>query len=216
MNIILFGPPGAGKGTQAQRLVEARSMVQLSTGDMLRTAVAAGTEMGLRAKEKMNAGALVSDDIVIGIIRDRIQEPDCTENGFILDGFPRNVAQAKALDVMFAELGLKLDAVVEMAVNDEILADRVAGRYTCADCGEGYHDEFKQPATEGVCDKCGSTSFKRRADDNRETVADRLKVYHESTEPVLDVYRDSGILRQVDGMASIEEVASQIDAVLSA
>jgi len=216
MNIILFGPPGAGKGTQAQKLVTDRKMVQLSTGDMLRSAVKAGTEMGLRAKEKMDAGALVSDDIVIGIIRDRVQQPDCKSNGFILDGFPRNTAQAEALDTMFGDLGLKLDAAIEMAVDDEVLADRVAGRYSCADCGEGYHDENKKPAVDGVCDRCGGTQFKRRPDDTREIVADRLKVYHETTEPVLDVYRTSGVLRQVDGMASIDEVARQIGEVLSA
>ncbi|MCJ9429278.1 adenylate kinase [Kordiimonas marina] len=215
MIVILFGPPGAGKGTQAQRLEREKGLVQLSTGDMLRAAVAHGTEMGLKAKAKMEAGELVSDDIVIGIIRDRIAEDDC-KNGFILDGFPRTVAQAEALDGMLKEQGLKLNAVVEMKVDDNALVDRIAGRYTCAKCNAGYHDTNLKPKVDGVCDECGSTEFKRRPDDNAETVAKRLEEYYAQTAPVLPYYAEKGVLRQVDGMASIDEVAKQIDAVLAA
>ncbi|MCK0069503.1 adenylate kinase [Kordiimonas laminariae] len=215
MIIILFGPPGAGKGTQAQRIEKAQGLVQLSTGDMLRAAVAAGTEMGKAAKAKMDAGQLVSDEIVIGIIRDRIQEADC-KNGFILDGFPRTVAQAEALDEMLTAQSLKLDAVVEMKVDDEALVDRIAGRYTCAGCNEGYHDTNLKPKVEGVCDQCGSTEFKRRPDDNAETVGKRLKEYYAQTAPVLPYYAEKGILQQVNGMAAIDEVTAEIAAVLAA
>ncbi|WP_020401287.1 adenylate kinase [Kordiimonas gwangyangensis] len=215
MIVILFGPPGAGKGTQAQRIEKKRGLVQLSTGDMLRAAVAAETEMGLAAKAKMAAGQLVSDDIVIGIIRDRIKEADC-KNGFILDGFPRTVAQAEALDDMLEAQGLKLNAVIEMKVDDEALVDRIAGRYTCAKCNEGYHDTNLKPKVDGVCDVCGSTEFKRRPDDNAETVGKRLEEYYAQTAPVLPYYAEKGILQQVDGMAGIDEVAAQIDAVLAA
>ena len=215
MIVILFGPPGAGKGTQAQRIEKERGLVQLSTGDMLRAAVAAGTEMGRRAKEKMDAGALVSDDIVIGIIRDRIMADDCRE-GFILDGFPRTVAQAAALDAMLKAQGLSLDHVIEMRVDDAVLADRIAGRYSCAGCNEGYHDTARPPKVAGVCDVCGGTEFVRRKDDNRETVAKRLAAYHADTAPVLPYYEKSGFLSVVDGMAAIAEVAAQIDAVLTA
>lgn len=215
MIVILFGPPGAGKGTQAQRIEKKRGLVQLSTGDMLRAAVAAETEMGKAAKAKMAAGQLVSDDIVIGIIRDRIKEADC-KNGFILDGFPRTVAQAEALDDMLEAQGLKLNAVIEMKVDDEALVDRIAGRYTCAKCNEGYHDTNLKPKVDGVCDVCGSTEFKRRPDDNAETVGKRLEEYYAQTAPVLPYYAEKGILQQVDGMAGIDEVAAQIDAVLAA
>nr|WP_281501625.1 adenylate kinase [Kordiimonas laminariae] len=211
----MFGPPGAGKGTQAQRIEKAQGLVQLSTGDMLRAAVAAGTEMGKAAKAKMDAGQLVSDEIVIGIIRDRIQEADC-KNGFILDGFPRTVAQAEALDEMLTAQSLKLDAVVEMKVDDEALVDRIAGRYTCAGCNEGYHDTNLKPKVEGVCDQCGSTEFKRRPDDNAETVGKRLKEYYAQTAPVLPYYAEKGILQQVNGMAAIDEVTAEIAAVLAA
>lgn len=214
MIVILFGPPGAGKGTQAQRLEKSKGLIQLSTGDMLRAAVAQKTHYGQKAKEKMDAGQLVSDDIVIGIIADRIKADDC-KDGFLLDGFPRNVAQAEALDAMLAEEGVKLDAVVEMKVDDEVLVDRISGRYTCAKCNQGYHDTNLKPAVEGVCDHCGSTEFKRRDDDNAETVAKRLKEYYAQTAPVLPYYADKGILQQVDGMAAIDEVAAQIDAVLA-
>lgn len=214
MIIILFGPPGAGKGTQAQRIEKKHGLVQLSTGDMLRAAVAAKTHFGQKAQEKMAAGQLVSDDIVIGIIADRIKEDDCS-NGFILDGFPRNVAQAKALDVMLEEEGAQLDAVIQMQVDDTALVDRISGRYTCATCNEGYHDANLKPAVDGVCDNCGGTEFKRRADDNAETVGKRLKEYYAQTAPVLPYYADKGILQRVDGMVAIDEVAAQIDAVLA-
>ncbi len=215
MIIILFGPPGAGKGTQAQRIEKAQGLVQLSTGDMLRAAVSAGTEMGKAAKAKMDAGQLVSDEIVIGIIGDRIQEADCN-NGFILDGFPRTVAQAEALDEMLTAQSLKLDAVVEMQVNDEALVDRIAGRYTCAGCNEGYHDTNLKPKVDGVCDQCSSTEFKRRPDDNAETVEKRLTEYYAQTAPVLPYYAEKGILQQVNGMAAIDEVTAEIAAVLAA
>ncbi len=214
MILILFGPPGAGKGTQAQRIEKAHGLVQLSTGDMLRAAVSAGTEMGKLAKSKMDAGALVSDDIVIGIINDRIQEDDC-KDGFILDGFPRTVAQAEALDEMLTQQTLKLDAVIEIKVDDAALVERIAGRYTCANCNEGYHDTNLKPKVEGVCDNCGSTEFKRRPDDNAETVAKRLKEYYAQTAPVLPYYADKGVLRSVDGMQAIDDVSAQIASILA-
>ncbi|MEM1020907.1 MAG: adenylate kinase [Pseudomonadota bacterium] len=213
MNIILLGPPGAGKGTQARRIEDSRHMVQLSTGDMLREAVAAGTPVGLKAKEAMEAGALVTDEIVIGIISDRIDQPDA-QDGFILDGFPRNIAQAEALDVLLAEKDLSLDRVVEMKVDDEALVRRVTGRFTCADCGAGYHDSFKPTKVDGSCDECGSTNFKRRADDNAETVRDRLKVYHGETAPLIEYYSEKGRLVSIDGMAPIDDVTRQIVSAL--
>jgi len=212
--LILFGPPGAGKGTQAQRIEKAQGLVQLSTGDMLRAAVSSGTEMGKRAKAKMDAGGLVSDEIVIGIINDRIQEADC-KDGFILDGFPRTVAQAEALDAMFNKQSLKLDAVIEIKVDDAALVERIAGRYTCAGCNEGYHDTNLMPKVDGVCDNCGSTEFKRRPDDNAETVAKRLKEYYAQTAPVLPYYADKGVLHTVDGMEAIDDVTAQIAKILA-
>lgn len=215
MILILLGPPGAGKGTQAQRLQDKHGLIQLSTGDMLRAAVAAGTEIGMQAKAVMDRGELVSDEIMTGIISDRLDQPDC-KNGVILDGFPRTTAQAAALDRMLAEKGLVLDAVIEMKTDDDVLVERITGRYTCATCGAGYHDRFLRPAVDGVCDKCGGTEFNRRSDDNAETVVSRLKAYHDQTAPLLPYYRERGVLKEVDGMAEIDTVAQEMEAVLAA
>ncbi|MCF1434111.1 adenylate kinase [Agrobacterium vitis] len=214
MRLILLGPPGAGKGTQAQRIVDKYGIPQLSTGDMLRAAVSAQTEVGKRAKAVMDAGKLVSDDIVIAIVSERIDQDDCS-NGFILDGFPRTLIQADATEKMLAVKGLDLSAVVEIRVEDEILADRIAGRYTCANCGTGYHDENLKPKVEGVCDKCGSTHFKRRPDDNRDTVKTRLQAYYKETSPLIGYYYAKGKLHSVDGMAEIDQVTAEIETVLS-
>ena len=213
MNIILLGPPGAGKGTQAQRLQSDVGMVQLSTGDMLRAAVKSGSPLGQKAKGIMDAGQLVPDDLMVGLIESRIQEPDCAK-GFILDGFPRTEAQAAALDAMLAKTGKKLDRVVEMEVDEGALTERVVGRFTCARCGTGYHDRFKRPKVDGVCDICGSKEFTRRKDDNAETMKTRMSAYRAQTEPLLPYYRAKGVLAKVDGMAAMDEVYRQIRAVL--
>jgi adenylate kinase len=213
VNLILLGPPGAGKGTQAKLLEDKRGLKQLSTGDMLRGAVAAGSDMGKKAKAVMDRGDLVSDDIVVSIIAERLEQPD-VKRGFILDGFPRNQAQAEALDRMLGDKGLKLDAVIEMKVDDESLVQRIAGRYTCAKCGKGYHDTFEKPKKPGTCDVCGSTEFVRRADDNEKTVRDRLQIYNKQTAPLVQYYDQTGVLHTINGMADIALVTRQIEDVL--
>ena len=216
MNIVLLGPPGAGKGTQAKRLEKLRGLKQLSTGDMLRAAVAAGTPLGLQAKQVMESGQLVRDDLMVAMLAERIAQPDCAK-GFILDGFPRTVQQAEALDAMLAKTGHgKIDKVIELAVDEPELIKRIAGRYACAGCGEGYHDTFRQPKTAGVCDRCGGTEFVRRPDDKAEAVAVRLEAYRRQTAPILPYYQSRGLLKRVDGMATPDEVAGQVDRVLDA
>jgi len=213
MNLILMGPPGAGKGTQAQRLEKTHSIVQLSTGDMLRAVVASGSDLGKQFKDVMDSGGLVSDDMIIAMISSRIDQDDC-KNGFILDGFPRTTPQAEALDVMLEEKQLKIEHVIEMKVDDDAMVARITGRYTCAGCSAGYHDEFQKPETEGVCDQCGTGEFTRRDDDNAETVRSRLQAYHDQTAPILGYYKEKGIMKSVDGMAAIDYVTDQLNAIL--
>jgi adenylate kinase len=214
VKVVLLGPPGAGKGTQAKRLEEQRGLKQLSTGDMLRAAVAAGTALGRQAKQVMESGRLVRDDLIVAMIAERIEEPDCAK-GFVLDGFPRTVQQAEALDAMLKASGKGgIDRVIELAVDEPALIQRIAGRFACSKCGAGYHDKFKQTKTAGVCDCCGSKEFVRRPDDRAEAVAVRLEAYRKQTAPILPYYRARGLLRTVDGMASAEDVARQIDRVL--
>ena len=213
MNLVLLGAPGAGKGTQAKRIEQEFGIIQLSTGDMLRAEVSSGTAIGKQADEIMKAGQLVPDEIIIGLIDSRLDREDC-RRGFILDGFPRTLAQATALDAMLASKHLKLDKVISIEVDDEAMVERISGRYTCARCGEGYHDRFKQPNVEGVCDVCGSTEFVRRADDNAETVRQRLKAYHSQTEPIIAYYDKQALVRRIDGMPAIDQVTEQIVAAL--
>lgn len=213
MKLIFIGPPGSGKGTQAMRLQREHGVVQLSTGDMLRSAVASGSEIGQQAKAIMEAGQLVPDQVMVQMIKERIAQPDCS-SGFILDGFPRTIAQAEALDEMLAADSSTLDSVIEFQVDTDVLVKRVTGRFTCAQCGEGYHDVFKRPKVEGVCDVCNAREFKCRADDNAETVTTRLDAYHAQTEPLLPYYQEKGILKSVDAMGAIEDVSKEIDEVL--
>ena len=214
MNLVLLGPPGGGKGTQAKRLMDKFGLVQLSTGDMLRAAVASGSDVGKKAKAVMEAGQLVTDEIVIGIIDQRLDQPD-TQNGVIFDGFPRTVAQAQALDGILTAKGRKLNVVVEVRVPDQLLIDRITGRYTCGKCGSGYHDVFQKPKKEGVCDSCGGTDFVRRADDTVETVSKRLAAYHDQTAPLLPYYDGKGLLKVVDGAQDIAKVTEELVAILS-
>lgn len=215
MRLILLGPPGAGKGTQADLIKANLGVPKLSTGDMLREAVASGSNLGKELQAIMSAGQLVSDGIMIEMIRQRIQSEDCA-NGFILDGFPRTLGQAEALDDLFVKESLTLDLVLELKVDEAALVERISGRFACGDCGEGYHDSFKQPAQEGKCDKCGSSNFTRRKDDNAETVANRLVSYREMTAPLLPYYEAKGVLRQVDAMQAIGEVTTAIEKTLKA
>ena len=209
MNVILLGAPGAGKGTQAKRLEDAFGIIQLSTGDMLRAEVSAGSDIGREAGELMKAGRLVPDEMIVRLIDNRIDQPDCG-NGFILDGFPRTLPQATALDAMLERKGLALDKVISISVDDEAMVERISGRFTCARCGEGYHDTFKQPKVAGTCDMCGGREFTRRADDNPETVRKRLKAYHAETEPIIAYYDERGLVRRVNGMLPIDAVTAEM------
>jgi len=213
MILILLGPPGAGKGTQSQRLEKQYGLKQISTGDMLRAEVARQSDIGVQAKTLMESGQLVPDQMIIDIIARRITDKDC-ENGFILDGFPRTIQQAQSLDALFESQGKAIDHVIELTVDDDAMVKRISGRYTCAKCGEGYHDEFLKPEKDGVCNHCGSTDFTRRSDDNAETVKSRLQEYHQKTAPISDYYKTEGVLRTVDGMAPIDKVTEEMSGIL--
>lgn len=214
MDIILLGPPGAGKGTQAQRLVEHHGMMQLSTGDMLRETRKADTELGRKVADIMDSGGLVSDDIVSAMIDAKLEDMG-PEVGAIFDGYPRTAAQAEQLDEILAKHGRSLDHVIELEVDEDALVERITGRFSCANCGAGYHDTFKQPQVEGVCDECGATEFKRRPDDNEETVRHRMSVYRNETAPILPGYEKRGIVKRIDGMGAIGDVTHAIDTILS-
>ena len=213
MNLILFGPPGAGKGTQARRLQETHGIVQLSTGDMLRAEVDSGSELGLQAKEIMEAGQLVPDALIITMISSRIDQEDC-KDGFILDGFPRTKPQAVVLDSMLTKKGLDIDYVIEIKVDDDAMVKRITGRFSCSVCGAGYHDEFQRPEKDGICEQCGGTEFIHRTDDNAETVTARLQAYHEQTSLIFSCYKEKGLMEEVDGMAKIDAVTEQMNALL--
>lgn len=215
MNIILLGPPGAGKGTQAQRLVERHGMRQLSTGDMLRAAVKAGTPVGVLAKAVMERGELVSDEIVSALIGEELDSMSA-DTGAIFDGYPRTAAQAASLDGILEARGRKLDHVIELEVDEDALVERITGRFTCANCGKGYHDKFEQPRVPGTCDKCGSHEFKRRPDDNEETVRTRMAEYRAKTAPILPIYEARGIVARVNGMAELDGVTAAIERIISA
>jgi adenylate kinase len=212
MNIVFLGPPGAGKGTQAKILIERYGIPQISTGDMLREHRAKGTELGKKAQEYMDKGQLVPDEIILDMVKERLSQPDC-QKGFILDGFPRTVAQAEALDKLLEEMGKKLDFALALIVPDELLIERLTGRRTCKSCGMMYHIKYKPPKVDNKCDVCGGELY-QRPDDNEETVRNRLKVYHESTAPLIEYYRKKGILREIDGSKSIEEITQQIIQIL--
>tara|TARA_B100000686_G_scaffold210575_1_gene217352 strand:+ start:1922 stop:2608 length:687 start_codon:yes stop_codon:yes gene_type:complete len=214
LNLILIGPPGAGKGTQARKIQQRYGAVQLSTGDMLRDTIKKGGELGDDLKKILDSGQLVPDEMMIEMLQGRLQLPDC-QKGFILDGFPRTVTQAKALEKMLETIDQKLDAVIRIEVDEEDLVERICGRFTCAKCGEGYHDKFKRPDVENVCDNCGAVdSFKRRTDDTPDTVKSRLKAYHDQTAPILPFYKETGLLRTVDGRESMDDVTVQMFAIL--
>jgi len=213
MNIILLGPPGAGKGTQAHRLVAERAMVQLSTGDMLRAARTSGTEMGKQVADVMDRGDLVTDEIVIGLIAEQL-DSNTIGTGFIFDGFPRTLAQADALGELLERKGQTLDAVIEMKVDDDALVSRITGRYTCEDCGSVYHDALRKPKVEGVCDECGGAKFKRRADDNEDSLRTRLLAYYRDTSPLIGYYYCKNLLKRVEGIGEIDEVSARISKAL--
>ncbi len=213
MNIILLGPPGAGKGTQARRIGEKYGIAQLSTGEMLRAAIASESKVGRQVKAAIESGDLVPDELVVGIVSDRIDQDDC-QTGFILDGFPRTILQAESLDAMLQEKKIDLDSVIELEVDEDSMVERICGRYTCVQCGQGYHDTFQRPPVEGICGRCGYTEFVRRADDNEETVRLRLEAYNQQTAPVAAYYKNKGVLRGVDGMAGIDAVTTSLCSIL--